>query len=63
MGKDLKGKSLGVGICQRKDGLYYGRFVSKRTGKSVESILRNCKIAVNGMLMLDSMMNMVELML
>lgn len=35
MGKDLKGKELGVGICQRKDGLYTARFVSRRTGKSV----------------------------
>ena len=40
MGKDLKGKSLGVGICQRKDGLYYARFVSKRTGKSVEKYFK-----------------------
>ena len=29
MGKDLKGKELGVGICHRKDGLYTARFVSK----------------------------------
>lgn len=36
MGKDLKGKELGVGICQRKDGLYTARFISKRTGKSVQ---------------------------
>ena len=26
-GKDLKGRALGVGICQRKDGLYTARFV------------------------------------
>ncbi len=38
MGKDLKGKELGVGICQRKDGLYTAQFVSKRTGKSVQRI-------------------------
>lgn len=30
MGKDLKGKELGVGISQRKDGLYTGRFTNKR---------------------------------
>lgn len=36
MGKDLKGKELGVGICQRKDGLYTARFVSRRTGKTVQ---------------------------
>lgn len=29
MGKDLKGKELGVGICQRKDGLYTARYVGK----------------------------------
>ena len=29
MGKDLKGKELGIGICQRKDGLYCARFVNK----------------------------------
>ena len=27
MGKNLKGKECGKGICQRKDGLYYARFV------------------------------------
>lgn len=29
MGKNLKGKECGKGICQRKDGQYYARFVSK----------------------------------
>lgn len=46
IGKDLKGKELGVGICQRKDGLYTGRFVSKQTGKSVQkyfSKLQDCR--------------------
>ncbi|MDE7308691.1 MAG: site-specific integrase [Lachnospiraceae bacterium] len=32
MGKDLKGRELGVGISQRKDGLYTARFTD-RTGK------------------------------
>ena len=32
MGKNLKGKELGKGISQRKDGRYYARFVDK-TGK------------------------------
>ena len=27
MGKNLKGKECGKGICQRKDGLYCARFV------------------------------------
>ena len=47
MGKDLKGKELGVGICQRKDGLYAARFVSKRTGKSVQKYfpkLQECRM-------------------
>ncbi len=46
MGKDLKGKELGVGIWQRKDGLYTARFVSKRTGKSVQKYfpkLQECR--------------------
>ena len=29
MGKNLKGKECGKGICQRKDGRYYARFVDK----------------------------------
>lgn len=29
MGKDLKGKELGIGITQRKDGLYQGRFTDR----------------------------------
>ena len=29
MGKDLRGKELGVGISQRKDGYYVGRFTAK----------------------------------
>lgn len=30
MGKDLRGRELGVGIAQRKDGRYTARFVDKR---------------------------------
>lgn len=30
MGKNLKGKECGGGICQRKGGLFYARFVNKR---------------------------------
>lgn len=32
MGKSLKGKQLGEGISQRKDGYYVGRYTD-RTGK------------------------------
>lgn len=35
MGKSLKGKELGVGICQRKDGVYIARFTQKN-GKRIE---------------------------
>jgi len=38
MGKNLKGKECGKGIYQRKDGLYYARFVAK-TGKRHEKYL------------------------
>ena len=30
MGKNLKGKECGTGICQRKDGLYFARFYAKK---------------------------------
>ena len=35
MGKDLKGKELGVGLNQRKDGRYQARF-TKKDGKRAE---------------------------
>ncbi len=41
MGKDLKGKELGAGIVQRKDGKYAARFVSKskkRTEKHFDKV-------------------------
>lgn len=46
MGKDLKGKELGVGISQRKDGLYTARFISKQNGKTVQKYfnkLQDCR--------------------
>ena len=45
MGKDLKGKELGAGISQRKDGLYTGRF-TKKNGKRVQKYfkkLQDCR--------------------
>lgn len=39
MGKDLKGKELGVGICQRPDGYYVGRFTTKY-GKRKQKLFR-----------------------
>ena len=41
MGKNLKGKEIGKGICQRKDGLYVARFVNRygnRTTKCFHTI-------------------------
>lgn len=36
MGKNLKGKECGKGICQRKDGLYSARFVDKQGKRQVK---------------------------
>ena len=36
MGKSLKGKECGKGICQRKDGLYSARFVSRQGKRQVK---------------------------
>lgn len=36
MGKSLKGKECGKGICQRKDGLYSARFVNKQGNRHVK---------------------------
>ena len=46
MGKNLKGKELGKGICQRKDGSYSARFVDKY-GKRREKIFSSHKKAKN----------------
>lgn len=45
MGKDLRGKELGVGISQREDGWYVARYTNKR-GKRVQKIfqkLQECR--------------------
>ena len=42
MGKDLKGKDLGKGFCQRKDGTYYARYVD-RFGKRKDIYCVNLK--------------------
>lgn len=39
MGKDLKGRDLGVGIYQRNDGLYSARFTNK-LGKRKEKYFK-----------------------
>lgn len=39
MGKDLKGKELGIGITQRKDGYYVGRYTTF-SGKRKQKIFK-----------------------
>ena len=46
MGKNLKGKECGKGICQRKDGLYYVRFVDQQ-GKRHEKYFQTLPDARN----------------
>ena len=46
MGKSLKGKELGKGIGQRKDGLYYARCTDK-AGKRLEKCFQNLRDAQN----------------
>ena len=46
MGKNLKGKECGKGICQRKDGLYSARFVNKN-GKRNEKFFQTLPEARN----------------
>ena len=46
MGKNLKGREIGKGICQRKDGLYVARFLS-RTGTRITKHFRTVPGARN----------------
>lgn len=46
MGKNLRGKEIGRGICQRKDGLYCARFVNK-LGKRKEKYFNTVQEARN----------------
>lgn len=46
MGKSLKGKELGKGICQKGDGTYLARFVNRR-GKRVEKCFKTPPEAKN----------------
>ena len=40
MGKDLNGRNLGIGLCQKKNGYYSARFVN-REGERVEKVFKN----------------------
>ncbi len=46
MGKNLKGKECGKGICQRKDGLYKARF-SNSSGNRTEKHFKTLTEARN----------------
>lgn len=46
MGKDLKGKECGKGICQRKHGFYTARFTA-RCGKRQEKYFKSINEARN----------------
>lgn len=46
MGKNLKGKEIGKGICQKSDGTYLARFVNRR-GKRVEMRFKTIPEAKN----------------
>ena len=46
MGKNLRGKEIGKGITQKKDGTYVSRFVNKR-GKRVEKCFKTLPEARN----------------
>lgn len=46
MGKNLKGKEIGKGICQKRDGTYLARFVG-RSGKRVEKCFKTVPEAKN----------------
>lgn len=45
MGKDLKGKELGKGLTQRKNGKYSAKFKSKKAGKRIEEYFDTLKEA------------------
>lgn len=40
MGKDLKGKELGVGLCQRKDGRYSARFTKQNGDRREKNFMK-----------------------
>lgn len=49
MGKNLKGKECGKGICQRKDGFYFARFYAKN-GTRQNGYFKTLPEAKNGLL-------------
>lgn len=49
MGKDLKGRDLGVGIYQRQDGLYSARYTNK-LGKRKEKYFKKLGLIILSMI-------------
>ncbi len=63
MGKDIRGRELGLGISQRKDGLYSGRFVD-RSGKRQQKYfkkLHECRQWIADATYQDAHSNMQDL--
>ena len=46
MGKNLRGREIGKGLCQRKDGFYVARFIN-RLGKRAERSFSSLPLARN----------------
>ena len=49
MGKNLKGRECGKGICQRKDGKYSARYIAKDGSRREKHFLR-CRKRETGLL-------------
>lgn len=47
MGKNLKGKNIGRGICQRKDGIYQAKIYLKMTPKPIYLYDSNLNCSIN----------------
>lgn len=45
MGKNLKGRECGKGICQRKDGKYAARYTAKDGSRKEKHLVRSRKLA------------------
>lgn len=59
MGKDLKGKELGIGISQRKDGYYLARYTSI-TGERIQKLFKKyheCRLWYSNAILEDSSVN------
>lgn len=46
MGKDLKGKELGMGLNQRKDGRYQARFTSVNGKRKEKTLIKLQKLVI-----------------